>query len=62
MNVSKYKEKVQAAVVEPMLSFMEGWDDCDYTAEDVERCKALMNAYLDALAVLQNPTDETIME
>lgn len=62
MNLKEYKEKVMETVVEPMLSFMEEWDDCDYTADDVQHCKELMEHYLDTLAAMVAPADDTIME
>lgn len=31
MNLNQYKEKVIETIIEPMLSFMEEWDDYDYT-------------------------------
>lgn len=62
MNLNEYKEKVNETVVEPMISFMEDWDDCDYTTDDVEACKDLMFTYLDALSTMSEHTDEAIME
>lgn len=62
MNLNEYKEKVIETIIEPMVSFMEDWEDCDYTTEDVEACKGLMFAYLDALSTMTEPTDEAIME
>lgn len=62
MNLNQYKGKVVENVVEPMISFMEDWDDCDYSTEDVESCKTLIYNYLEALAAMTAPTDEAIME
>ena len=62
MNLNAYKEKVVENVIEPMISFMEDWDDCDYNTEDVGTCKSLIYTYLEALAAMAEPTDETIME
>lgn len=62
MNLNEYKEKVIETVVEPMISFMEDWDDCDYTAGDVESCKTLIYNYLEALAAMTAPSDDAIME
>ena len=45
-----------------MISFMEDFDDCGYTAEDVDACKSLINSYLEALAAMSEPADEAIME
>ena len=46
MNINEYKERVLEIVIEPMISFMEDWGDCDYTAEDVDACKSLIYTYL----------------
>lgn len=62
MNLNQYKDKVVETVVEPMISFMEDWDDCDYTTENVQSCKTLIYKYLEALAAMTTPTDEAIME
>lgn len=62
MNLNQYKDKVVKTVLEPMISFMEEWDSCDYTTEDVESCKTLIYNYLEALAAMTDPTDEAIME
>lgn len=62
MNLNAYKDKVIEIVIEPMISFMEDWDDCDYTTDDVEACKFLIFTYLDALAAMSEPSDEAIME
>ena len=62
MNLNEYKDKAVEIVIEPMISFMEDWDDCDYTIEDVETCKSLIYTYLEALAEMVEPTDEAIME
>ena len=62
MNLNEYKDKAVEIVIEPMISFMEDWDDCDYTIEDVETCKFLIYTYLEALAEMVEPTDEAIME
>ena len=65
MHINQYKEKVIETIIEPMLSFMEYWDDddeFDYTVDDVETCKVLINNYLDALGAMVEPSDEAIME
>ena len=62
MNLNEYKDKAVEIVIEPMISFMEDWDDCDYTIEAVETCKSLIYTYLEALAEMVEPTDEAIME
>ena len=60
--MNRYQEQVIETVVEPMLSFMEEWDDCDYSAEDVQVCKSLINTYLETLDGMSEPSDEEIME
>ena len=62
MNLNEYKEKVVEIVIDPMISFMEGWDDCDYSIDDVEKCKSLMYTYLEELDKMTAPSDEAIME
>lgn len=62
MDINKYKKLVTETVVEPMLSFVEEWDDCEHTREDVEKCGELIVNYLEALADLENPADDAIME
>lgn len=62
MDLMEYKENVIETVIDPMLSFMEDWDDCDYTADDVETCKDLLYTYLEALAEMEEPSDDAIME
>lgn len=61
MNLMEYKENVMETVIDPMRSFMEDWDDCDYTTDDVEACKDLLYTYLEALAEMEEPSDEAIM-
>lgn len=66
MNLSQYKTTVLETIIEPMISFMndcnEDEDGCDYRAEDVEQCKHLLYTYLEALASMTDPSDDTIME
>ena len=64
MNTEFYKEQGVETVIEPMISYMEDWDEdeCGYTREDVEACKELMDTYLDALDAMNEPTDAAIME
>lgn len=61
MNLNQYKEQVLETVVDSMLSFMEDWEDCRYSADDVETCKSLIYEYLEALAAMTEPSDEAIM-
>lgn len=61
-RMNSYRKKVDETVIAPMLSFMEDWDDCDYTVADAEACKALLYAYLEALAAMKEPSDAAIME
>ncbi|MBQ5782855.1 MAG: hypothetical protein IKV52_00400 [Oscillospiraceae bacterium] len=63
MNISEYKNEVVATITEPMISYMEEWpEDCSYTAQDVEKCKAILFEYLEALDAITEPDDEAIME
>ena len=64
MNLNAYKQMVVETVTEPMISFVEEWDEdgCGYTAEDVETCKSLIYTYLETLAAMAEPADEAIME
>ncbi len=64
MNLNEYKEKTMEIVIEPMISFMEDWedDDCDYTMDDVEECKSLVYTYLETLSAMTEPSDDAIME
>lgn len=63
MNLNAYKEKVIETVIEPMISFMElcEEDGCAYTTDDIEACKSLIYTYLEALAAMTEPSDDTIM-
>jgi hypothetical protein len=65
MNTFKYKEKIITNVAEEMLSFMRDCeaddDDAGFTADDVEECKEILFDYIEALAGLDDPTDDDIM-
>jgi hypothetical protein len=65
MNAIKYKEKIITTVAEEMLSFMsdceEDGGDAGFTANDVEECKEILFNYVDALAELEDPTDDEIL-
>lgn len=61
-KVEQYKQRMTEDIIAPMLEFMkECGADCEFSAKDVERCRALLNGYLEALAALTNPTDEAIL-
>ena len=62
MNLNEFKDQVIESVVNPMLSFMEEYEIEDYTSEDVDRCKTVLFNYLEALAHMDSPSDEEIME
>lgn len=62
MELAKYLEKTTEIVITPMIEFIEEWGAEGYTREDVEQCEALIHRYLSALAHLDPPTDEAIME
>lgn len=62
MDLKYYKEQTIENVITPMIEFMEEWDDCDYTREDVQRCHERIDSYLEALDAMSEPDDEAIME
>ena len=62
MNLQQYKEIVTETILNPMRSFLEEWDDCEYTADDIDTCGALLNQYLESLAAMSTPSDKAIME
>lgn len=65
MNTFKYKEKIVTNVAEEMLSFMRDCeaddDDAGFTEDDVEECKEILFDYIEALAGLEDPTDDEIL-
>ena len=62
MNINEFYDRIRTEVVGPMLDFMqECGEDAEFSTEDAQRCGALLKDYLDALAALENPTDEAIM-
>ena len=62
MDLKQHQLNLEENVIVPMLSFMEDWEDCDYTAEDVAQCKSLVTQYLKALDGMESPDDGAIME
>ena len=62
MNLDKFKEMVDKNVVASMLDYMSEDEECGYTADEVEECKALLNNYLDALKIMNEPSDDEIMQ
>lgn len=62
MDIAKYKAKTTEIVITPMIEFIEEWGAEGYTREDVEKCEALIHQYLIALAGMDAPTNEAIME
>ena len=60
MELKKFKDMVQENVLASMLDFM-GEEEAGFSREDVEACGALLNGYLDALAAMENVSDEAIM-
>ena len=65
MNAIKYKEKIITSVAEEMLSFMQSVEedggDAGFTEDDVEECKEILFDYIEALAGLEDPTDDEIL-
>lgn len=62
MELMQYRNQLSETVLEPMVSFMEDWDDCDYTKAHVDACGELLMTYLETLAAIDTPTDVVIME
>lgn len=65
MDLNEYKKKVDEIVIKPMLSYMAFFDeddDCGHTAYDVEACRGLLYTYMEALAAMEEPSDDAIME
>lgn len=62
MDISRYKKKVKKMVVQPMLQFIDEWEDSGYTKDDVNACEELMYHYIDALGAMSHPENLEIME
>ena len=61
MNVSACKERISKVVVEPMLQMIHEFEMDSYTDEDVAEVQSILNAYVEALAALRDPSDAEIM-
>ena len=62
MNMKPFHDRIAEEIVEPMLDFMkECGEDAEMSADDVERCRQILAAYVDALGALNTPADEAIM-
>ncbi len=62
MNTDACRQYIMQYAIEPMLRFIHEFDDELYTEDDVNAVRALLEAYVEALAALKDPTDAQIME
>ena len=62
MDIQQQKQHIRDIVVKPMLSMIHDFELDSYTDEDVAACQTILEAYVDSLAALANPSDEAIME
>ena len=63
MDIVKYKTMLSNRIVEPIVAYMQEWEeDCSFTAKDVHKCEAILNQYLDSLALLSGAADKDIMK
>lgn len=62
MDIAQFKAKATEIVINPMIEFIEEYEDEGYTKEDVQKCESLIHRYLDALESMPNPTNDDIME
>ena len=63
MNTIIYKEKIISEIIEEMLAFLEddGGETAGFCKDDVRECKEILFDYIDALAELDEPSDEEIL-
>ena len=61
MDVSACKERISKFVVEPMLQMIHEFEMDSYTDEDVAEVQSILNAYVETLAALRDPSDAEIM-
>ncbi len=66
MDLFKFSAMLNENIIQPMISYMEMCiscdDDCGYNEDDIARCESLLSDYLKALADMDEPSDEDIME
>lgn len=62
MDIAQFKAETTEHVIEPMIRFLEEFDEEGYTKEDVQKCESLIHQYLEALHAMSAPTDDDIME
>ncbi len=62
MKLELYKQQLMQTVIEPIREFKAEAEIDDFTDEDIEQCSVLLDSYLEALAAMDSPTDEAIME
>ena len=62
MDLMKFKHMLQENVIASMLDYMgEDEEDVGFGRDDVDKCGALLNGYLEALATMEDVSDEAIM-
>jgi len=62
MNPEAFKIQVRDTLVKPLTDFLVNWGDCDYTLEDIARCRGLLEGWLDSLAALNDPAQQEIRD
>ncbi len=60
MDINTFKKQITETVVKSMQDFISDGSE-DYTQEDIDACRTLLEAYLQELDALKKPTDEDIM-
>ena len=61
MDIAKYKPMIDETIT-GMLEYMAELEECAYSKKDVIKCETILTQYLDALAVLDTPTDKDILK
>ena len=62
LDLSKYRKVLAENLIQPMTSYIEGWENGDYGAEHIQKCEELISDYLCALDAMSEPSDDAIME
>ena len=62
MDLKHEKQRIQDVVVNPMLAMIHDFEWDLYNEQDVAACQAILEAYVESLAALDDPSDEAIME
>ncbi len=61
MKLETYKQQLMQTLIEPIREYRAEAEIDDFTDEDIDQCKSLIDSYLEALAAMDEPTDEVIM-